>query len=76
MELVQLKYFRALAETENLTQTARKLHLSAPALSESISKLERELGIALFDHIIVGRSSVFSMVRNAAVELGTGTLCP
>ena len=49
MELVQLKYFRALAETENLTQTARKLHLSAPALSESISKLERELGIALFD---------------------------
>ena len=34
------------------------------------------VGIALFDHIIVGRSSVFSMVRNAAVELGTGTLCP
>lgn len=49
MDLVQLKYFKALAETENLTRTAEKLYLSAPALSGSIGKLERELGVTLFD---------------------------
>lgn len=49
MDLIQLKYFKALAETENLTRTAEKLYLSAPALSGSIGKLERELGVSLFD---------------------------
>ena len=49
MDFVQLKYFRTLAETENLTQAAKKLHLSPPALSESIGKLEREMGASFFD---------------------------
>ena len=49
MELTQLKYFKALAETENLTKTAEKLYLSTPALSNSINRLEQELGTTLFD---------------------------
>jgi|Cm827metagenome_2_1110796.scaffolds.fasta_scaffold10897_1 LysR family transcriptional activator of glutamate synthase operon len=51
MELSQLRYFKALAENGNLTQTANKLYLSPPALSASISNLEKELGIQLFDRV-------------------------
>lgn len=48
MDLIQLKYFKVLAETENLTHAAEKLYLSAPALSASIHKLEREIEFPLF----------------------------
>ena len=47
--LVQLQYFKALAEREHLTQTANQLMISAPSLSATISRLERELGCQLFD---------------------------
>ena len=49
MELTQLRYFKALAEKGNLTKTAEALHLSAPALSVSIKRLEEELNTKLFD---------------------------
>ncbi len=49
MELLQLKYFKALAETEHLARTAQKLYISPPALSSSITRLEKELGATLFD---------------------------
>lgn len=49
MELLQLHYFKELAESEHLTNTAKKLMISAPSLSLTISKLEHELGAALFD---------------------------
>ena len=51
MELSQLYYFRALAENGNLTQTAGQLYISPPALSTSISNLEKELGLTLFDRV-------------------------
>ncbi|WP_298030448.1 LysR family transcriptional regulator [uncultured Dysosmobacter sp.] len=51
MELSQLRYFKALAENGNLTKTASKLYISPPALSTSISNLEKELGISLFDRV-------------------------
>ncbi|MHC1761278.1 MAG: LysR family transcriptional regulator [Negativicutes bacterium] len=51
MELSQLKYFKALAETEHLAHTAEKLFISGPALSATITRLERELGTTLFDHV-------------------------
>jgi DNA-binding transcriptional LysR family regulator len=37
------------AETGELRQAARRVHLSQPALSKSVAKLEDELGIRLFD---------------------------
>jgi DNA-binding transcriptional LysR family regulator len=50
MELQQLEYFRVVARTEHVTQAAEKLAITQPALSRAMARLERELGIALFDH--------------------------
>lgn len=49
MDLNQLHYFIAVAETENLTKAAQKLFITQPALSRAISRLETELGLKLFD---------------------------
>lgn len=49
MELLQLKYFKKVAETGKITTAAEALYISAPALSTTISRLEREMGIQLFD---------------------------
>lgn len=51
MELHQLRYFKALAENGNLTKTADKLHVTPPTLSNSIARLEEDLGVKLFDRI-------------------------
>ena len=51
MELAQLRYFQALAKNGNLTRTAKDLFISAPALSTSISRLEQEVGVPLFDRV-------------------------
>lgn len=49
VSLLQLQYFRALAEEQHLTHTAEKLYISQTTLSTMISKLEKELGVRLFD---------------------------
>ena len=49
MELAQLKYFKAVAEIGKISSAAESLFISAPALSTSISRLEKELGMQLFD---------------------------
>lgn len=49
MELLQLKYFKTVAEFEKISAAAEALYISAPALSTSISRLEKELGVQLFD---------------------------
>ena len=49
MELLQLKYFKCVAEASSLKTAAESLFISPPALSASISRLERELGVKLFD---------------------------
>jgi len=48
MELRQLRYFVAVAETENLQLAAERLHLAPSALSRRIHDLELSLGVALF----------------------------
>ena len=48
-ELQQLKYFKAVADVGKISEAAEKLFVSAPALSVSITRLEKELGVQLFD---------------------------
>lgn len=49
MDLTQLKQFTVVAQYEHMTKAAEFLHISQPALSKSISNLECELGVRLFD---------------------------
>ncbi len=49
MELRHLRYFVGVAETENVSRAAAKLHVSQPALSKQIRNLEDEMGFALFE---------------------------
>ena len=50
VELLQLHYFQVAAYHEHISRAAEELNISQPALSTMISRLERELGVELFDH--------------------------
>lgn len=49
MELLQLHYFRTVAKYEHMTKAAEELRIAQPALSKTISRLEEDIGVALFD---------------------------
>ncbi|TLS51885.1 LysR family transcriptional regulator [Paenibacillus antri] len=49
MELLQLQYFRTVAKWEHMTKAAQDLRIAQPALSKTISRLEKDLGVPLFD---------------------------
>ena len=51
LDLTHLRYFQAAARTQNFTKAAEEAHISQPAFSASLSKLEKELGVRLFDRI-------------------------
>jgi DNA-binding transcriptional LysR family regulator len=49
MELNQLYCFLQVAKTQHMTRAADLLHITQPALSKIISRLEEDLGVKLFD---------------------------
>ena len=51
MELKQLRYFKTAAEFQHITKAANALDINQPVLSRSLSALEEELGVELFDHV-------------------------
>lgn len=48
MELTQIRYFLEVADTKHMTNSARNLHITQPALTQAIRRLEEDLGVPLF----------------------------
>ncbi len=51
MNIRQLEIFLAVCETMSITETAKRLYLSQPAISKTIRELETDIEILLFDRI-------------------------
>lgn len=48
MEIRTLRYFLAVAQEENMTRAARKLHVTQPTLSSSYKRWRRNWGPSFF----------------------------
>lgn len=59
MELYQLKYFLEVARQQHVRKSADILHVSQPAITNAIHRMERELGVQLF--VQQGRSIRLSL---------------
>lgn len=66
MELRQLEYFIAVAEEENFTRAAERVHISQSGISAQVRQLERDLGAALIDRS--GRKASLTTAGTAALE--------
>lgn len=66
MELHQLRYFVAVAETGNFTRASERSHVAQPSLSQQIIKLETEVGHKLFHRL--GRKAVLTEAGTAFLE--------
>nr|WSX48750.1 LysR substrate-binding domain-containing protein [Streptomyces sp. NBC_00974] len=73
MELRQLEYFVAVAEEQNFTRAAERVHISQSGVSAQIRRLERELGAELFDRS--GRAATLTVAGKAALEHARAVLC-
>lgn len=56
MELKQLEYFLAIADTGSINEAAKRLHMSQPPLSYQMKQLEGELGVQLLERTRKGVS--------------------
>lgn len=86
MELGQIEYFRIIAQTQNISKAAEELFIAQPSLSQTLKRLEDELGTPLFDrngkHIALNGAGkiflkyadeIFSAIENARLEIGEYT---
>ncbi|MFF3490165.1 LysR family transcriptional regulator [Streptomyces sp. NPDC002795] len=72
MDLRQLAYFVAVAEEQNFTRAAERVHISQSGVSAQIRQLERELGAELFDR--TSRTVTLTVAGKAALEHARATL--
>lgn len=49
MDLRELEWFVALAESEHVTETSEALNISQPTLSRAVGRLEKHFGVQLFE---------------------------
>ncbi len=49
MDITQLRHFKVLAETENMTRASSELHIAQPALSRTLRNLEQSFSLKFFD---------------------------
>jgi LysR family transcriptional regulator, hydrogen peroxide-inducible genes activator len=73
MELQQLRYFCAIADTGSFTRAARQTRVSQPSLSQQIKKLEDELGARLFDRL--GRNVQLTEIGRTLLPRARAVLC-
>src|SRR6185436_17047194 len=66
MELNQLRYAVAIADTGNFTRAAERSHVTQPSLSQQILKLENEVGHKLFHRL--GRKAVLTEAGTAFLD--------
>jgi LysR family hydrogen peroxide-inducible transcriptional activator len=66
MELSQLRYVLAVADTGNFTRAALRSNIAQPSLSQQIIKLEKELGHKLFHRL--GRRAVLTEAGKVFLE--------
>ncbi|MDG9707597.1 LysR family transcriptional regulator [Streptomyces sp. DH10] len=66
MEMRQLEYFVAVAEEQNFTRAAERVHISQSGVSAQIRQLERELGAELFHRS--ARTATLTVAGKAALE--------
>jgi DNA-binding transcriptional LysR family regulator len=72
IQLQQLAYLREVERSGSLTEAATRLGLSQPALSQSLSDLERRVGVALFER--AGRRRVLTEAGREAVRAAAEVL--
>ena len=88
MKMIQLEYFKAVAETGRVNLAAQRMCVTPSAISIAIDKLEKELGVQLFDRTPIsvelndaGRAylesvnRVFALLEEAENVLRGGGTC-
>lgn len=72
MELRQLRYVVMIAEELHFGRAAQRAHITASALSQQVARLERELGVQLFDR--APRRVALTPAGEAFVDAARGVL--
>ncbi len=79
MNLQQLEYMSVLADTQNFTQAAEILHVTQPTISYSITNLEKELDVKLFEKqgrnvILTDKGKLFNKGTNKTLQTLNNTV--